>query len=97
MVFGLRHGALLSLLLLGGCPDSPSSSFDVAADLAIESDVASEEVSVVPPVCPPPAPFGLTKGDRVEPLEFLNGEGDSVTLHSHCGRPLTLIYHFYGW
>jgi hypothetical protein len=97
VILGLRHTAFLSLLLLGGCPDSSSSSFDVAADLEIESEIALEEVSVVAPVCPPSAPFGLTKGDRVEPLEFLNGKGDPVTLHSHCGRPLTLVYHFYGW
>ena len=91
-----RPAALL-LLLLPGCPESSGPSFDAASDLNVESDGVLQELSLVTPVCPPEPPFGLQKGDRVEPLEFLDGMGNSVNLHSFCGSPLTLVYHFYGW
>lgn len=94
----LRFALVLSSLLLLGCPVSPESDHDVAADgyhpLETTPGEAPQELATI---CPPQPPFGLEKGDQVEPLEFLDAWGDTGTLHDHCGQPLTLVYHFYGW
>ena len=94
----VRVTLLVCLLLLTGCPWSGPSALDAAAQDATESaDESSDLVEELAPVCPPPPPFGLNLGDRIASLEFLDGAGEPVNIHDFCGKPLTLVYHFYGW
>ena len=88
---------LCCALMLSGCPASSNSDYDLTDQLPGPEDSHLESAPNVEPGCPPEPPFGLAQGDKVEPLEFQDANGNGVSLHDHCGAPLTLIYHFYGW
>ncbi|MBI5482582.1 MAG: redoxin family protein [Deltaproteobacteria bacterium] len=67
-----------------------------AAFATLGCDAASGAADAGPTGCPPPAPWGYEVGDRLTNLDFADCDGQSVDLHSLCGR-VGVVVAFYGW
>ncbi len=93
----------LATLFLLGCPTSTTGPADLSGGGDGGSPDGGTEVSStelpadLPPLCPPPGPYGTDLGDTVADLAFTDADGAPVSLHGLCGERLSLLYHYYGW
>ena len=95
----LLAAGIAPLFLAAACSDGTAGS-DTGeqsfGDLSRPPEDAATELAASL-ACPPPGPYGTKLGDTVKDLAFEDADGSPVTLHGLCGKPLSLIYHFYGW
>ena len=80
------------ILLFSGCTE-PSEWYgdEVSETNSCEPNCDSEAV------CPPDGLPGFEVGDTLTDINFLNCDGEVVSLHDLCGKRTGLIFNFYGW